>query len=227
MQDWRLIERNLKYKAHRVRVYEDELIKPSGEKVYYDFVENRNGAGVLLIDDEGKLIFVKQYRNSINREDIEIPAGCAELTDFYDSDNGSDKESNINTRKNESPSASAIRRNSPGGNGVGESREDFENPENPFYKCAIREAEEETGLIPTKLTFVNYMVASVGLFSERTAIYIGTELKPGTLDRDSDEYIEIIRLTPDEALEYIKNGKIVDSKTVISIMYYMLCNKLN
>lgn len=219
MQGWELIERNLKYKAHRVRVYEDELIKPSGEKVFYDFVENRNGAGVLLVDDEGKLIFVKQYRNSINRDDIEIPAGCAEITDFEDCDN--------ETQLNESPSQSAIRRNSLSKTGEEETREVFENPENPFYKCAIREAEEETGLVPTKLTFVNYMVASVGLFSERTAIYIGTELKPGTLNRDSDEFIEIIRLTPDEAMDYIQNGKIVDSKTVISIMYYMLCNKHN
>lgn len=219
MQGWELIERNLKYKAHRVRVYEDELIKPSGEKVFYDFVENRNGAGVLLVDDEGKLIFVKQYRNSINRDDIEIPAGCAEITDFEDFDN--------ETQLNESPSQSAIRRNSLSKTGEEETREVFENPENPFYKCAIREAEEETGLVPTKLTFVNYMVASVGLFSERTAIYIGTELKPGTLNRDSDEFIEIIRLTPDEAMDYIQNGKIVDSKTVISIMYYMLCNKHN
>ena len=223
MQGWELKERNLKYKAHRVRVYEDELVKPSGETVYYDFVENRNGSGVLLVDEEGKLIFVKQYRNSINGDDIEIPAGCAETEDFDATNNSK----NANTfQYSETPSESAIKRNTIGESGE-RSREYFENPENPFYKCAIREAEEETGLIPTKLTFVNYIVASIGLFSEKTAIYIGTELKEGVLNRDSDEYIEIIRLTPGEAMDYIKNGKIVDSKTIISIMYYMLCNNHN
>ena len=194
MKGLELIERNLKYQAHRVKVYEDTLVKPSGEKVYYDFVENRNGSGVLLVDEDEKLIFVKQYRNSLNREDIEIPAGCAETSDYSDFN---DKVAD-------------------------DKREVFENPENPFYRCAIREAEEETGLIPAKLSFVNYIIAAVGLFSERTAVYIGTDLKPGKLNRDSDEYIEIVRLSPEEALEYIRDGKIVDSKTIIAIMAYML-----
>ena len=79
-----LIERNLKYQAHRVKIYEDKLVTPDGETVYYDYVENRNGSGVLLIDNEGKLLFVKQYRNSLNDVDIEIPAGCAEVNDFND-----------------------------------------------------------------------------------------------------------------------------------------------
>ena len=185
-----LIERIMKYKAHRVRVYEDKLLTPDGETVFYDFVENRNGSGVLLIDDEGKLLFVKQYRNSINAEDIEIPAGCAEVSDFN-------------------------------GQGVAEySREDFENSENPYHVCALRESEEETGYIPEKLYFVNYIIASVGLFSERTAVYIGYDLKRGKENPDSDEFIDIIRLSIDEALEMIYSGKIHDSKTILAILAY-------
>ena len=60
-----LIERKLKYKAHRVKVYEDKLTTPDGETVYYDYVENRNGSGVLLIDNEGKLLFVTLDKVSI------------------------------------------------------------------------------------------------------------------------------------------------------------------
>jgi len=66
MGSMRLVNRELKYRAHRVKVYEDTILKPTGEKVYYDFVENRNGSGVLLVDNTGKLLFVKQYRNSID-----------------------------------------------------------------------------------------------------------------------------------------------------------------
>ena len=48
------IDRNLKYQGHRVKVYEDTMLTPEGEKLYYDYVENRNGAGILLVDDDGK-----------------------------------------------------------------------------------------------------------------------------------------------------------------------------
>ncbi len=197
----KLLERNLRYKGHRVKVYEDVMETPDGEKVYYDFVENRNGSGVLLVDAEGKLLFVKQYRNCIDDMDIEIPAGCAETGDFEYNYAGTDKKSPKDF-----------------------TREDFESSENPFYLCALREAEEETGLIPEKLEFISYIIAAVGLFSERTAVYIGRDLKKGKLNRDPDEFIDIIRLSLDEALEYVRDGRIVDSKTILAIMY--LCKTM-
>ncbi|MBR6402426.1 MAG: NUDIX hydrolase [Eubacterium sp.] len=207
-----LIERKLKYKAHRVKVYEDKLTTPDGETVFYDFVENRNGSGVLLIDDEERLLFVKQYRNCINDMDIEIPAGCAEINDFSDvPSNPSMKGTSDDATK--PTDVRAV-------NASGYTREDFENPENPYYICAVREAEEETGLIPDELYFVNYIIAAVGLFSERTAVYIGTKLKKGEQCPDDDEYIDIIKLTLDEALAYIYDGKINDSKTILSILAY-------
>ena len=183
--------RELKYKAHRVKVYEDTLVSPDGQELYYDFVENKNGSGVLLVDADEKLIFVRQYRNCIRDYDIEIPAGCAEVTDFETTDIVDSKD-----------------------------RRFFETPDSPFYKCAIREAEEETGLIPEKMYFINYIIAAVGLFSERTAVYIGTDLKEGHIERDADEYIDIIRLSYDEAVEYIRDGRINDSKTIIAILAY-------
>ena len=187
-----LKNRQLKYKGHRVKVYEDTLISPEGETLYYDFVENRNGSGVLLVDENEKLILVRQYRNSINGYDIEIPAGCAEESDF-DGDKTDIKKD----------------------------RAYFENEASPFYRCALREAEEETGLVPSRLYFINYIIASVGLFSERTAVYIGTELEKGKTNRDSDEFIDVIRITSDEALEMIRKGEINDSKTILAILEYV------
>ena len=55
MNKYELLKRDIKYKAHRVKVYEDTLVRPDGKKVYYDFVENRNGSGVLLVDKDEKL----------------------------------------------------------------------------------------------------------------------------------------------------------------------------
>ncbi|MCR5215140.1 MAG: NUDIX hydrolase [Eubacterium sp.] len=198
----KLVDRRLKYKAHRVKVYEDEIETPEGQRVYYDFVENRNGSGVLLVDTDGKLLFVKQYRNCVNRMDIEIPAGCAEPSDF----DGFNLDSMTRDQLSDSFT-----------------REDFESPDNPFYKCAVREAQEETGLIPGKLKFVNYIIGAVGLFSERTAVYIGSDLKKGSLNMDEDEYIDLVRLSLDEALELVKTGNINDSKTILAIFAYKIC----
>ena len=144
----RKIERTLKYTGHRVKVYEDTMITPEGEKLYYDYVENRNGAGILLVDEDGKLVLVRQYRQVLDGESIEIPAGCMEPDDVEGSsagDQAAGAPEDILTK--------------------GEAPENME----AFQKCARREAEEETGLVPGKLHFINYIVASVGLFSERTA----------------------------------------------------------
>ena len=197
----RKIERILKYTGHRVKVYEDTMITPEGEKLYYDYVENRNGAGILLVDEDGKLVLVRQYRHVLDGESIEIPAGCMEPDDVAGSsagDQAAGAPEDILTK--------------------GEAPENME----AFQKCARREAEEETGLVPGKLHFINYIVASVGLFSERTAVFIGTDCKPGNINRDSDEYMDVIRITPEEALKYVETGKIHDSKTIIAIYAYLL-----
>lgn len=172
MIEFKRINSKLVFTGHRVRVYEDELELPDGSRVNYDLVRNRNGAGVLLIDESGMLIFVKQYRTTLDAVDIEIPAGCQE------------------------------------------------NPEEPFDTCAIREAEEETGLIPQKLYFVTNIIAAVGLLDERTAIYIGTNLKKGSTAYDPEEFIDVVKMTLSEALNAVYSGRIIDSKTVIAVFAY-------
>jgi ADP-ribose pyrophosphatase len=69
---------------------------------------------------------------------------------------------------------------------------------------------------------VNYIIAAAGLFSERTAVYIGMDLEEGSINRDEDEFIEIIKLSPEAAMDYISKGMINDSKTIIAVQAYML-----
>ena len=100
-------------------------------------------------------------------------------------------------------------------------------PEEDFKECALREAEEETGFIPEKVFYITKMIAAVGMFDEQTAIFIGTDLKTGQIKRDDDEYIELIRMSLDEAVRNIYEHKIIDSKTIIAILAYKdLKNKL-
>lgn len=86
--------------------------------------------------------------------------------------------------------------------------------------CAIREAEEETGLIPQEVFHVSNIVSSIGTFDERTDVYIGINLKKGEIKLDPDEYIEIVKINVDDAISKIFGGEIIDSKTVAALFAY-------
>ena len=53
-----------------------------------------------------------------------------------------------------------------------------------------------------------------------TDVYIGTELKKGSTKFDSDEYIDMLYVSVDEAVKMIYDGKIVDSKTIVALFAY-------
>ena len=53
----------------------DKLRYPSGYETPHDVVEHHGGVTVLPIDDEGRVLFVTQYRHAIGRVLLELPAG--------------------------------------------------------------------------------------------------------------------------------------------------------
>ena len=85
---------------------------------------------------------------------------------------------------------------------------------------AVREAEEETGLIPEKRYKIGNMINAVGLFDEHTAVYVGKELKKGARHLDPEESIDLVRIPFTEALDMIYRGEIYDGKTVIALLGY-------
>jgi ADP-ribose pyrophosphatase len=174
MLKFKRIKQELLYDSKVVALYKDYLETPDGNMVEYDYVKHKagGGAGILLVDEEENIYLVRQYRNTIDDVNLEIPAGVY---------NGSE-----------------------------------ENGE----QCAVREGEEETGLIPEKLYHVSKVMSSIGAYDEATDIYIGKNLKQGHTHYDNLEYIQIVKLHIDEALEKIRSGEIIDSKTIIAILAY-------
>lgn len=51
-------------------------------------------------------------------------------------------------------------------------------------------------------------------------IYIGTGLKRGNVKLDPDEFIDVVKLSVDEALRLVFDGIIVDSKTILALFAY-------
>ena len=69
------IERKLIAKGTIVDYYHDTVQIPNGNIATWDFIGNKGAAAVVPIREDGKIIMVRQYRNAIDRETIEIPAG--------------------------------------------------------------------------------------------------------------------------------------------------------
>lgn len=71
------INRELMYKGTILDIYKDTMEFANGKREEWDFVSHRMGAAAILpILSDGRLILVRQYRNALERETIEIPAGC-------------------------------------------------------------------------------------------------------------------------------------------------------
>jgi ADP-ribose pyrophosphatase len=84
--------------------------------------------------------------------------------------------------------------------------------------CAIRELQEETGYKPGKLQKIGGIYTAPGYTSEFIHLYLATDLVASELEKDEDEFIEVIRVTLDEAIELIANGEIADGKSVSGLL---------
>ena len=75
MDKFERIDRKLVAKGTIVDYYHDIVRVPNGNVVTWDFIWNKGAAAVVPVREDGKIIMVRQYRNAIDRETIEIPAG--------------------------------------------------------------------------------------------------------------------------------------------------------
>ena len=56
-------------------VFEDDVIKPTGDEGKYATVRFKTGVAVLPVDDEGNVYLTRQFRYAIGRYDLEVVAG--------------------------------------------------------------------------------------------------------------------------------------------------------
>ena len=77
MEEMKRIDRVLKYKGTIVDVYDDVMESPDGKIAHWDYIAHRKGAAAVIpVMEDGRILMVRQYRNALNRETLEIPAGC-------------------------------------------------------------------------------------------------------------------------------------------------------
>lgn len=96
--------------------------------------------------------------------------------------------------------------------------EEGESPE----VAAKRELEEETGYQAGNLSYVTEFYNSPGFTNEKMYIYEADLVKTvdDSMSPDDDEFIEVVKLSYDEAWQKFEEGLINDSKTVFALHYW-------
>ncbi len=93
-------------------------------------------------------------------------------------------------------------------------------------KCAHRELEEETGYVTDSMEFLFKFYSSIGICDEVISIYVAKNLVKTKQNLDEDEFVEIKRYTLDELIDMIYDGRIIDNKTISSLLAYKVKYKL-
>ena len=157
------------------RVFAVEVVTkrfPDGREHEITVVRHPPSVVLIPMAHDGRVILIRQYRGSVERELWEVPAGSV----------------------NEGESAD---------------------------EAAVRECEEEIGLVPLKLERCCGLFPAPGFCDEELIFYRVRDLVAPAADStrrpDEDEDIHAQRFTIAEAKEMVRTGAIVDLKTAFAL----------
>ena len=78
MEEFKRISRDLVAKGAIIDYYQDTMQITNGNIAKWDLIDHKGAAAVVAVREDGKLLMVRQYRNALERETLEIPAGGTE-----------------------------------------------------------------------------------------------------------------------------------------------------
>lgn len=159
------------YKGLIFNVTQKIVRLPDGREAPRDMLEMTGAAAIIPVMDDGRILFVRQYREAARMQLIEIPAGKLDAG------------------------------------------------EEPLT-CAERELEEETGYRASSLQFLFKFFPAAAYNDEQLYIYLAEGLTPGEPKPDEDEFLTPEAIDLQTALSMIDDGRIIDAKTIASLLYY-------
>ena len=86
-------------------------------------------------------------------------------------------------------------------------------------RCAARELEEEAGMRAGSLERLTTIYTTPGFTDERIHLFLATDLMPGAEAREADEFLEVQTRRWSEVLAMVRDGRIQDGKTLVSLMF--------
>lgn len=75
MEEYKRLKRELIARGAIIDYYQDTMQIPNGNTAKWDLIDHKGAAAVVAVREDGKLLMVRQYRNALERETLEIPAG--------------------------------------------------------------------------------------------------------------------------------------------------------
>lgn len=85
-------------------------------------------------------------------------------------------------------------------------------------ECGRRELREETGAVAKNFFSLGELYPTPGYVDEVIYIFGATSLTFGEQDTDEDEFLELIRIPLEKAVEMVMNGDIKDAKTQTAVL---------
>lgn len=85
--------------------------------------------------------------------------------------------------------------------------------------CARRELREETGCTAGRVERLTTIYTTPGFTDEKIHLFMAADLTMGASHREADEFIEVVTLPLSEVLQMIERGEIIDSKTMVAILF--------
>ena len=85
--------------------------------------------------------------------------------------------------------------------------------------CGKRELREETGYEARDWLHVTTLYPCIGYANERLEFYRAQQLVYVGHERDTDEFLEVMRVPFGEAMDWLKAGKICETKTVVGLFW--------
>ncbi|MDP5273639.1 NUDIX hydrolase [Chengkuizengella axinellae] len=88
--------------------------------------------------------------------------------------------------------------------------------------AALRELKEETGFDCGSIKLINSFYTSPGFADEKIVLFLAEDLTQGEMQLDEDEFLSCESITLEQALQYIKEEKISDAKTITAVYAWQI-----
>jgi len=93
------------------------------------------------------------------------------------------------------------------------------DPGEPPLETARRELLEETGYIASEWRHLATMHLAIGYSNEHIEIFLARGLTQKQAELDDEEFLEVFTLPLSRALEWVREGKITDAKTLSGLLW--------